>query len=912
MLHSTDEPRSALPASTTTSAALLDPPPGLQSPSPASVAAPANAPAHDPQPFTLSNTTYVPYVGRDNRLTMPPTYHQPTASDDASSQAPPRLTEPYSADVSDHRRPLAARPPLDRYSPLAVTDTTDPSAFGFSARDAQAALRGEAPAPSAPSFGAPASAPVNDSALAAPSAPHDRDYLSHTAGAAASSSSDAPPRDLHAHPSREPPVSSGPFGSAYVPSHAYANAPAPTASRVFAEDPCSHDVSANLVEFPAVVHPRTSFFSSSVSGPRACPPHRGDGHGTAPAPPTSSSSRRSLEGAFASVGPVASDRPDYPPQTDDPLGDDGHNDAMLDEIDRLQHQRQADARERQSLIMERDELTAQLYRTSHRHTAPTCSGRPGHALRRSSGTVRPRAGAELSEMGREADEARTRRRLAIDTAGFPDHPAPAAATSSLDRPPSPPVPPPPRLPPPPYSGGMAPGSPPRPPAGGPLSPFPVHPSDPASSAAQLNAPAWYAPVTGSTGNPLTGNIPPWPTAVRLAPQNLAVAKLRQSQSSGSNKLCSLFSAMEQSPGKVAPTFARVLQCLADQYVSFHFLNDSRLDASTLNDETFRFFSDVCSSGICPASVATCFLECCSTFSSSADAVPEDSPLYSELLLRHVLGAIVLELAPPFAAMLEVNFNASTKLHIGDTVSSFLKRVRESAAANSISSTVVRSRIVSAVQEASSNPRVDRAVLNEVSNHLSGMMARAENLHTVLSSINTVAGVGGYLNEPIIPHAAAPVPQLVAPAGGFIAAAAVAPPVAPALVPTTPPATVLYSPPGAPGGARDPRAPRQCWDLDTILGLLDPDWPLPEFRGDRRCYFCEKVKGKTLIPWTPDTPRPTIESKRKFGHDPWHCQEVGRELKRLQASGDTRLTDALCEGVAGKPEDRKDFPTYARA
>ena len=136
MLHSTDEPRSALPASTTTSAALLDPPPGLQSPSLASVAAPANAPAHDPQPFTLSNTTYVPYVGRDNRLTVPPTYHQPTASDDASSQAPPRLTEPYSADVSDHRRPLAARPPLDRYSPLAVTDTTDPSAFGFSARDA--------------------------------------------------------------------------------------------------------------------------------------------------------------------------------------------------------------------------------------------------------------------------------------------------------------------------------------------------------------------------------------------------------------------------------------------------------------------------------------------------------------------------------------------------------------------------------------------------------------------------------------------------------------------------------------------------------------------------------------------------------------------------------------------------------
>ena len=59
--------------------------------------------------------------------------------------------------------------------------------------------------------------------------------------------------------------------------------------------------------------------------------------------------------------------------------------------------------EKGSLISERDELAAQLYRTNHRHTAPTCTGRPEHAPRRSSGTVRPRAGAELSEMGREAD-----------------------------------------------------------------------------------------------------------------------------------------------------------------------------------------------------------------------------------------------------------------------------------------------------------------------------------------------------------------------------------------------------------------------------------------------------------------------------------------------------------------------------
>ena len=59
-LQPLNEPRSALPASTTTPAALQDPPPGLRPPSPASVTAPVNASAHDPQPFTLANTSYVP------------------------------------------------------------------------------------------------------------------------------------------------------------------------------------------------------------------------------------------------------------------------------------------------------------------------------------------------------------------------------------------------------------------------------------------------------------------------------------------------------------------------------------------------------------------------------------------------------------------------------------------------------------------------------------------------------------------------------------------------------------------------------------------------------------------------------------------------------------------------------------
>ena len=56
-LQPLDEPRSALPASTTTPAALQDPPPGLRPPSPASVSDPVNASAHDSQPFTLTGTS---------------------------------------------------------------------------------------------------------------------------------------------------------------------------------------------------------------------------------------------------------------------------------------------------------------------------------------------------------------------------------------------------------------------------------------------------------------------------------------------------------------------------------------------------------------------------------------------------------------------------------------------------------------------------------------------------------------------------------------------------------------------------------------------------------------------------------------------------------------------------------------
>ena len=207
--------------------------------------------------------------------------------------------------------------------------------------------------------------------------------------------------------------------------------------------------------------------------------------------------------------------------------------------------------------------------------------------------------------------------------------------------------------------------------------------------------------------------------------------------------------MGKNPGMVRCSDPRVVQCLADQFVAFYFLNGADVDSNTLNSETLRFFSDACSAASCPTKITTCFLECCSSYSSRPGAVPSDSPSYPEHLLRYSLSSIILELSPPFAVMLEITFNNSTKLAEGENIFSFLTRVREAASTGNIPQSAVRSRIVSVVQEASANPLVDRAVLNEVSNRLSEMMTRSESLHSFLSSIKTVAGVGGCLNEPII-------------------------------------------------------------------------------------------------------------------------------------------------------------------
>ena len=272
-----------------------------------------------------------------------------------------------------------------------------------------------------------------------------------------------------------------------------------------------------------------------------------------------------------------------------------------------------------------------------------------------------------------------------------------------------------------------------------------------SSLALGACPAWHCDVISPSGHVLTKPLPSWKDSQLLAPRTAAILKSRQSQQSGLERLNNLFGLMARNPGMVASTYSRLIQCLVDHYVSFSSLNGADVGTPALNLETFRFLSDACSATSCPPNVAMCFLECCSSYSSCPDAVPSDSPSHSELLLRHALSSLIFELSPPSTALLEIAFNSATKLADGENIFDFVARIREAASKNNTPQRVVHLRILSAVQEASNNPLANHAVINEVSNRLSAMMTRSESLHSFLSSIKTVAGVGGCLNEPIIPR-----------------------------------------------------------------------------------------------------------------------------------------------------------------
>ena len=487
--------------------------------------------------------------------------------------------------------------------------------------------------------------------------------------------------------------------------------------------------------------------------------------GSVPAP-SAPSSRRSLDGDFApAADSLASDRSGLPPQAAFISEYDGNHQAMLDEIDRLRHRLAIDAAERQKLLADNAVLADRLRLATAQSGTMTDALRPGHATRHSSGAVRPRAGSELGSFGRAADETRARRRLAAAPYSLPPSATSAAVDPAFSRPPSPSVPPSPCLPSSgsphrPVASGSSPSPSDRPPVPAPpsrrLHPDPPPPHAPygadvtsPSSLALGACPAWHCDVISPSGHVLTKPLPSWKDSQLLAPRTAAILKSRQSQQSGLERLNNLFGLMARNPGMVASTYSRLIQCLVDHYVSFSSLNGADVGTPALNLETFRFLSDACSATSCPPNVAMCFLECCSSYSSCPDAVPSDSPSHSELLLRHALSSLIFELSPPSTALLEIAFNSATKLADGENIFDFVARIREAASKNDTPQRVVHLRILSAVQEASNNPLANHAVINEVSNRLSAMMTRSESLHSFLSSIKTVAGVGGCLNEPII-------------------------------------------------------------------------------------------------------------------------------------------------------------------
>ena len=934
-------------ASSTTSAALQNPLPGPRSGSNAHELDHASASAHDSDPFALTGTNYIPYSGRIPQVGSVPGYNPPVSSDRASVQGPLLLTGPGPADaLDDPRPPEAAVPPLrgDASFDGHLSDTCVTGALSCPVR----AQPGAVSIPSGTSAD-----PSDDASGDAHGAPAAVRVLSRHGAPIVTEAVATHPSGTSYCPGRATLRESASFPAGTVRGdhdHAAPDAHASTNLGFSTSRDC--DVSegydrAPFSDGPFVALPPSRSAATGADLPPSRPPPDRQALDVLESVPASSSappSRRSLERDLSAAAP-APDRPEFSSRVALPSSlDEDEKAAMLDEVDYHRHLSTEASAKCRKLSLENAALSEQLRLASARSVMTSDVSNLGPFRTSTSSRHRPgRAGAELGGQLLDLEESRKSRRASVglhatssSRARLPSSPGPRRSSPPYRRSDSPPRPSSSRGPP--FSSGGGPGSDddPPPPGAGALALVPRRPpSDPpppaggvlvsaAPSPALGVQPVWYCTVHSSAGRAMTDAPSAWPDALAISPRTPAMLKARHAQQPEIEGVTNLFALMARSPGMVASTHPRLLQRLVDHYVSFSFLNGFDVGASALNAELFRFFSDACSATSCPSRVATCFLECCSSYSSSLDAVPSGSPSYSEYLIRHCLSSIILELSPPFTAMLEITFNNASKLVEGESLLEYMEKVRKAASESSMSDAMVRSKVVSVVQEASSHPRANAPVVNESSNRISDMMATGQSIPAFLSSIHAVAGIGGVLGQPLI-RPATSTTSLVSPVGGFIAAApapsvtpaSAAPPPGPAFYSppgvagaaplAPPPGTALYTPPGAPGASRNAFTPRQCWDLDIILPMLDPNYPLPEFRGARTCYFCEVLKGKTLIPWTPDTPRPTPESNQKFGHDPWHCPEVGRELKRLQANGDARFTDALVNGVVGKPATRNDFP-----
>lgn len=452
-------------------------------------------------------------------------------------------------------------------------------------------------------------------------------------------------------------------------------------------------------------------------------------------------------------------------------------------------------------------------------------------------------------------------------------------------------------------------APPFPPPSAPSTTFSTYPHPP---------PLWFCDLTtpSSTGAPivLTHPLPPWASAFALAPQNVSMIKARSYEQGSSGKFLAFLQTISSTPGQVSPTYPRILQCLVDQLVGFYSMSGGGCTHEALNGEVWRFLSDAFSHSSCPDRIMVSYRESESSFNRSSSAGPTN---HFERLVAHVISAVIRELLPAHEASTHISFNNQARLMPGDTVLDFANRIRRCATANSVDSATARMRMLTCIQDARSHPNVDRAVQNEVSKKLHSLVQHKGEFSAFVSDIQALSEIGGYLSEPIIP-------TVQTPPLNFIAGPPAPKPVpTPTVLPPAPhvlqPAPLVLPPPTPPGSSAGSflaeRGPKRAYDLSRIYPLLLPNEAIPELRKpeERRgepwdCAVCRVIFGMTLIPWTADAPKPTLESKTKFAHDPWFCYKVGSLIRAKRMRGDTRFTDELCNGLEQKPQQLEGFQT----
>lgn len=521
-------------------------------------------------------------------------------------------------------------------------------------------------------------------------------------------------------------------------------------------------------------------------------------------------------------------------------------------------------------------------------------------------------------------------------------PPPVPPPSSTSPAPPPPVPPPsaPVLP---ASHPLAPPGPGAPgaPAPGPVPP-PVAAAVPSASTAYPQ-PAWYADVPSRTppNESLTVPLPPFGTALSIAPKSIGAVKARSYEQGSSGKFVGLLSVMAQTPGQVADSFPRLVQCLVDVASSFFYMENGMATPEAVNGDVHRFLVDSLTHSSCPPRITVSFRESSTSFAKVASNHPPSR--YSEYFVAHVLDHLIRELLPAYEATTEISFNNEARLKPGDRLMDFVNRVRTAASKHMTSSRTARMRMLTQIQDAKSHPRVEKSVHNEVTRIIHSVVQQNGELSALVAEVEALGYLGGYLNDPIISSAPA-TPQLNFPAQppaqpSYIAQqpAQPPPPASPPVRPAGPPPTLPGNPPlsaiaeaqailaKAEAAKADAAAfltqannsqivnrtplPRRCYDLTRLYPLLlPPGTPIPALRGDRTCAVCTELFGKTLIPWVEGAERPTPASKQKFQHDPWFCISVGIAARNRAARGDARFTPELVAGLENKPATVEDFPS----